>query len=208
MNSQLQKLATSYAESLARSAEENGERATIRENAEKLGIPSKSFQNAVSMVKLMTPGERSDYTNGVNRMLEAIGTEQMRAELFPEVVEAERRRAAREAERKSKKDAEEGRSKEDLDAKSDQNPRSDPTAGGAGKKGKGKKGDGDNVVPMKPSEAVKQGAAKSDAALKQSIADVKAREQTEGDQVLKDMSPQSQSAQAAAKREEAGVVGS
>lgn len=208
MNKEIVKLATQYAGCDRRSAEINEERATIRENAEKLGIPSKSFQDEVARLKKMTLGERQDYDNGIARMREAFAAEgseaEMRAELYPEIVEAEKRRAQREADRKAKKAAEQGRPAEELDAKTDTDPRSDPEAGGAEPKaGKGKKANG-GPSPT-PAEVLRESSIESDQALKDSIAAVEAREQQEGAEVLKDGLPMSQSAQAAAKREEARV---
>lgn len=197
-NKQLERLATQYADCDRRSAEINEERQQIRENAEKLGIPSKSFQHAVGMVKGMTEGERTDYTNGVNRMLEAIGTEEMRATLFPEIVEAERRRAAKEAERAAAKQAAEGRTPEELNAETDSNPRSDPEAGGAAKATK--KGKKQAVTGERPTEEELTAAAAK-------AAQAQDPEQAEGDAALKAMMPEtrSQSQIAAEKLEQAGL---
>lgn len=122
IDGQIIKLAEQYASCDRRSAEINDERSTIRDNAEKLGIPSKAFQHAVGMVKHMSEGERRDYTIGVNRVVRAISGRQ--AELFP--AEAERVRKREDAK------AAEGKSKAELDAKTDSDPRSDPASGGAG----------------------------------------------------------------------------
>jgi hypothetical protein len=118
INPQLQRLAQGYAESLRRSKEENEERKTIRDNAEKLGIPSKSFQHAVSMVKLMSDGERRDYQAGIAAALAAFGDQQ--TSLFPEEAERIKRREERKA-----------KSRAEQDAQSDANPRSNPDNGGA-----------------------------------------------------------------------------
>lgn len=118
IDSTIIKLAEEYASCDRRSAEINDERKTIRDNAEKLGIPSKAFQHAVGMVKHMSEGERRDYTIGMNRVVRAIEGRQQ--ELFP--AEAERIRKRQE---KNAKPVE----ADPID--SDTNPRSDPNAGGA-----------------------------------------------------------------------------
>lgn len=124
IDSTLIKLAEQYASCDRRSADINEERATIRENAEKLGIPSKSFQHAVGMTKHMSKGERRDYQVGVNRVLKAIGDRQ--GELYPaEFERANKRDEAKKAENKPKTKAE-------KDARSDANPKSDPKRGGTG----------------------------------------------------------------------------
>jgi hypothetical protein len=125
IDSTIDKLADQYASCDRRSAEINDERATIRENIEKLGIPSKSFVHAVAMVKQMSKGERRDYQSGVNRVLRVISTRQM--ELYPEQT---RRQEKREQDARDR--AAEARTKKGPDA--DTNPRSDPARGGAGKK--------------------------------------------------------------------------
>ncbi len=120
IDSTLIKLAEQYASCDRRSADINEDRKNIRDNAEKLGIPSKSFQHAVMQVKHFTEGERRDYQIGVNRVLKAISERQN--ELFP--VEAERARKREEAKKPTGK---EGAPDPDT------NPKSDPKRGGAGK---------------------------------------------------------------------------
>lgn len=125
VDSTIIKLAEEYASCDRRSAEINDERKTIRDNAEKLGIPSKAFQHAVGMVKHMSDGERRDYQVGVNRMLKVISDRQ--GDLFPQEAEKIRKREQRKADDAAKA----GRTKEEMDADSDANRRSDPNAGGA-----------------------------------------------------------------------------
>ncbi len=110
-------LATKYADSLARSSDENDIRTEIREKVADLGISSKGFQHAVMMLKSMSAGERNDYQNGIDRVVKALADRQ--AELFPE--EFERIKKREEAKAQTVADA--------ID--SDTNPRSDPNAGGA-----------------------------------------------------------------------------
>ncbi len=110
-------LATKYADSLARSADENDIRGEIREKVADLGISSKGFQHAVMMLKSMSAGERNDYQNGMDRVVKALADRQ--AELFPNDYERIKKREAAKAQTVA--DA--------LD--SDTNPRSDPNAGGA-----------------------------------------------------------------------------
>lgn len=88
IDSTINKLADQYASCDRRSAEINDERATIRANVEKLGILPKAFVAAMSQVKQMSQGERTDYAISHARVIGAIGERQ--DELFP--VEAERAR--------------------------------------------------------------------------------------------------------------------
>lgn len=123
IDSTIIKLAEQYASCDRRSAEINDERKTIRDNAEKLGIPSKAFQHAVGMVKHMSEGERRDYTVGMNRVVRAI--EGRAQELFP--AEAERVR------KRQENAGNKPRSEAELNSKTDNDKRSDPKAGGAAK---------------------------------------------------------------------------
>lgn len=166
MDATILKLAEQYKDSLDRSAEENEERKTIRDNAEKLGIKSKAFQNGVSIVKMMSKGERTDYMRGFRRILDVLGEKQK--ELFPEDAERIERRLERQRAEAAKAKAEAKSSAAD----SDKNPRSDPARGGAGKK-PGKSG-------SSPAAAVKAGATASDAVLAEQIAKREAAEQAEG----------------------------
>lgn len=110
-------LATKYADSLARSADENDIRGEIREKVADLGISSKGFQHAVMMLKSMSAGERNDYQKDIDRVVKALADRQ--AELFP--AEFERIKKREEAKAQTVADA--------ID--SDTNPRSNPDAGGA-----------------------------------------------------------------------------
>ena len=179
----IQKLADQYASCDRRSAELNDERATIRENVDKLGIDPKGFVHAVAQIKQMSTGERRDYQTSVARVLAVIGDRQ--GELYPEHAERIRKREERQAEAKSK----EGRTSEELDAKTNTDPKSDPKNGGAARE------------PLQP-----------DGTPWPDDAEVAAREQAEGDQALKDAAPKtaaaakvSQSAKAKAKLAAAGL---
>ncbi len=110
-------LATQYADSLARSSDENEIRGEIREKIADLGISSKGFQHAVMMLKSMSAGERNDYQNGMDRVVKALADRQ--AELFPEEFERIKKREEAKAQTVANT----------LD--SDTNPRSNPDAGGA-----------------------------------------------------------------------------
>ncbi len=121
----INKLADQYAGCDARSAEINDERKTIRENVEKLGINPKAFVHAVARIKQMSKTESQHYDESIDRVMSVIGDRQM--ELYPEHAERIRKRE----ERKEAKAAEQGRSQEELDAATNENPRSDPAAGGA-----------------------------------------------------------------------------
>lgn len=125
IDKQINKLADRYAACDQQSSDLNKERKEIRDDAEKLGISSRAFQHAVSMVKNMSEGERRDYQVGMNRTLKAIGERQ--GDLFPQHAEKARKRE----ERKAAEAANEPRSQQELDALTDGNPRSNPATGGA-----------------------------------------------------------------------------
>lgn len=130
------KLATEYQATLVKSSELNEQRANIRENVEKLGISAEAFQVGLRMAKGMTKGERSDYSDSLNRVLSVLDGKE--ADLFgADEIAARDKRAAGREERKHKA----GTPRETQDARSDANPKSDPNRGGAGKgkaNGKGK----------------------------------------------------------------------
>lgn len=129
---QLAKLVRQYHDCDVRSDRINEERSQIRENVEKLGIPSKSFVQAVAQAKKMTPGERMDHQAGIERTLAAVAGEE--ADIFGAAeMEARDKRAKKRADKAAGKPT----PKAKADAKSDANPKSDPKRGGAGK-GKGK----------------------------------------------------------------------
>lgn len=165
IDASLMKLAEQHASCDRRSAEINDERAQIRANAEKLGIPSLAFQHSVAQVKKMSDGERRDYTIGVARMLRAIGDQQ--ATLFPEEAERIRKR-----EENAKPKGDEGAPNPDT------NPRSNPKAGGAGKAAAAAKS---NVVPM---GGVKEGDALIRDVAARKKAEAEAAEQEQGAAVL------------------------
>lgn len=185
LDNQMVKLAEQYASCDRRSADINEERKTIRDNAEKLGIPSKAFQHAVGMVKHMSEGERRDYQVGVNRVLKAISDRQN--DLFPAEAEKIRKRVDAAA-------AEESAKGPDADT----NPRSDPNSGGA----KPQTGDGSEPVDNSgdkpwPDDVAKAAAANAEA------------EQQQGEAVFDKLAPEtkkkSQSQKAKEKLAAAGM---
>lgn len=120
-DTQMLKLVEQYAACDKRSSDINEERKVIRDNAEKLGIPSLHFQHAVMRAKKMTKTERMSYDENVEHIISIVEGKQ--AELWPEDTKrSEKREAARKAEEDAK----------GVDP--DTNPRSDPKRGGAGKK--------------------------------------------------------------------------
>lgn len=180
LDKQMVKLAEQYASCDRRSADINDERKQIRDNAEKLGIPSKAFQHAVGMVKHMSEGERRDYQVGVNRVLKAISDRQN--DLFPAEAEKIRKRVDAAA-------AEEAAKGPDPDT----NPRSDPNRGGA-KPQTDSSVDNSGEAPW-PDDVQNAAAVNSEA------------EQSEGAAVIEKLAPEtqkmSQPAKAKAKREAA-----
>lgn len=217
-NSQIIKLAEQYAACDRRSAAINDERKNIRDNAGKLGIPSKAFQDAVGFVKRMSEGEQADYRRGVDSVLTALQGRQ--AELFP--ADHARIQKRVEADRLAREQAE----REDG-TWSSENPRSDPKRGGAAKvteektkaadaggevkRGRGRppgsknkpKG-GDNVVNLADNRPANMRS--SDPVIDESLKGVHAREQAEGAAILADAGkPRSQSQIARDKLAEAGL---
>lgn len=133
VDSTVLKLAEQYQSCNVRSRELNDERKVIRENVDKLGIDPSAFTVALAMVRDKTPGERQDYQNSLNRVLGALDGKEV--DLFGQAdIDARNKRADKRAERDQKK----GTSREQQDDKSDKNKRSNPDAGGAGKRGRGK----------------------------------------------------------------------
>lgn len=172
LNKSMLSLVEQYASCDARSKEINDERATIRENAEKLGIPSAAFQAWVSMHKKMSPGELRDHLAGIRRLDEAAEAEgvDIQGDFFPDAKKAAERREKRRADALAEKNKGKAGAPDP-----DTNPRSDPKRGGAGKK----KGE-------RPTEEQLTAAA-SEA------------EQQAGEDALKGLAPETAAAQTEAK---------
>lgn len=177
LNKSILSLVEQYATCDARSAELNDERATIRENVEKLGIPSVAFQRFVADQKKMSPGEFRDMQAGYQRLQEAAEAEgvDIQGQFWPDLKKAAEKRA----ERKAAAEAEANKGKAGA-PDPDKNPRSDPAKGGA-KPRVGKKGETGNVVQLQPPSGEQQQA-----------------EVQEGDAVLNGLTPETQAAQNAA----------
>jgi len=188
-----------YGESNARQKDENKGRAENRKRIADLGLSTKAYQWAVQLLKSgMTEAEIKDVLRDLEIFVRVLGGRQ--AELFP----AELAAATKRRERQAEKAAKQGRTSEELDAAGEANPRSNPDAGGAGKKGRKGKAKAEPTT-------IKEAAAASDAALAESIA---ATEQQQGAEVLDSMLPKthgadgkplSQTAQAASIREQLGL---
>lgn len=172
MNKTLMKLVEEYANCDHKSAELNEQRANIRENIEKLGIPPKAFMRFVADQKQMSPGEFRDMQAGYERMQEAAEAEgiDVQGQFWPDLKKAADKRAERRAAKSMGKAGA---------PNPDENPRSDPNRGGAKPDTKGK--GGDNVVQLQPPSGEQQQA-----------------EQQEGDAVLNGLTPETQAAQSSA----------
>lgn len=184
------RLAEQYAASLRRSSEENDERTNIRANATKLGIPSKAFQQGVSMVKLMDPGERKDHQRGLKRMLSVLGDKAK--DLFPEDVERQVQRAERRREAAAKTAKEAGAEtaeEQERRIAADTNPRSDPKRGGAGKKPK--------AAALPPDALMADGVPMAPKGRPSEAELTAADEQAEGAQALAAGLPETRKAQSA-----------
>lgn len=190
------KLAEQYVGLENRARQLNKDKAAIREQADKIGVPSLAWQIGVRMVKMMDTGERADFQRGFRRVTTVLS--KAAETLFPEDIERQKKRKARKAEAAAKAAAAAGKETPEQQVRrvnADTNPRSDPKRGGAGKK--------------KPS-TIAEAAAASDAALKESIANA---EQEDGAKILdtaidsmKDGTPKSQSAIAQEKLEAAKLA--
>lgn len=116
-------------------------------------------------------------------------------ELFPEEQLRAEQRIAKAQERAAKK----GRTKEELDAASDSNSRSDPSAGGA-------QIDLEEAIAAATDPVIPPGGTFNDGVGKPSLEE---REAAEGEAALADAAPEtaklSQSAKAAAKKNAAGI---
>jgi hypothetical protein len=188
----IEKLGEFAAGSNQRQRDENKLRAENRAKVKELGVGTYAYQVAVKVCKDMTEGERKDFLRDLELLVRILGPKQK--DLFAdELIKAEAREKKRQ-----EKESEAGRTKAELDAKTDTDPKSDPAAGGAGKKPKGGK--------KKATEAVEELnraplASEVDPAAAQAAA-----EQAEGEKLLDGAGkPKSQTEIAQQKRDEAGV---
>lgn len=134
------KLAEQYVGYENRAKQLNKDKAGVREQADKIGIPSLAWQIGVRMVKIMDLQERRDFERGFKRVT---GVLSKNAEtLFPEDLERQKKRKDKAKEKAAKAAAAAGKDTPEQQERriaADNNPRSDPKSGGAGKpKPKGK----------------------------------------------------------------------
>jgi len=204
------KLADQYAGSLRRSKAENDERASIRANADKIGIPPKAFQQAVGMLRVMDSADLKLHQRGVRRMFKALAGKV--ADLFPDDVERQEKRAARKKEADAKAAAAAGGETPEAQERriaADSNPRSKPKASSA-KKAKPTKAElsaaaaAAAAAPGALDDEQAEGAAILDGAI-DSIKDGQGLTGKTGMGSVADEVPLSQTALAAQKRSEAGL---
>lgn len=219
------KLAEQYAASLRRSATENDERSTIRANAKKIGIEPRAFQQGVSMVKMMDPGERRDHQRGLKRMLSVLSDKV--ADLFPEDVERQKQRAERRREREANAAIAAGGETPEQQVRrlsADTNPRSKPKDSSAVKPKRRKAPEtaveaAEQVSEQRSRQRDLEAENVAKATIKSpwpddAAADRHAQEQEAGDALLEGhldtmkagAEPESQSAQAAAIRDKLGLA--
>jgi hypothetical protein len=168
------KLAEQYVGLENRARQINKDKAAIREQADKIGVPSLAWQVGVRMVKIMDVKERADFSRGFKRVTSVLS--KAAETLFPEDLARQEKRRAREAEAKAKALAAAGKDTPEQQERrlaADSNPRNNPKRGGAG-----------GVNGRKRAATIKEAAAQSDAALAESIASVQAKEQAEGAAIL------------------------
>jgi hypothetical protein len=186
LDAKINEAADWYAGSNARQKDENKGRAENRKHVSDLGLSTKAYQWAVQLLKSgLTDFEIKDVLRDLEIFVRVLGDRQ--AELFP----AELAAATKRRERKAEKAAKEPRGGEELDAATDANPKSDPAAGGAGKRGR------------KAKEAV------TDLNRAPLSADANAAEQASGEALLATAGkgePLSQSAQVAAINAKLGLA--
>lgn len=112
-----------YAESNKRQKVENKKRAENRAKIKDLGVGTYAYQVAVKICKDLTETERGDFLRDLDVLVRVLGPKQK--DLFAdELIKAEKR-AQRQAEKAAKVTGKEGA------PDPDNNPRSDPNAGGA-----------------------------------------------------------------------------
>lgn len=137
------KLAEQYVAYENRARQLNKDKAEVRAQADKIGIPSLAWQIGVRTVKIMDAKERADFQRGFKRVT---GVLSKNAEtLFPEDIARRQKRDAKAAAKAAK--AKESATAQEQRVAAD-SPRSDPKRGGAGgAKGRGKATD---VAAKKP----------------------------------------------------------
>lgn len=224
-----------YAADNQESKKLNKSRSKRRADIKEMGFRTDSYQQAVYAAKNLTPSEAKDFFRDMKTIYEWLSAKQQ--DLFPEEQLAAQKREQRRKDKEkrdaeAKKVAE---SQQGVDAST--NKRSDPKTGGAGgvngrapakdkapAKAKDKATEeADPPAPSTPKTVTAEGAKNSEAMVKDAIArvgqkapgqpgdgskaDIGQQEQAEGDQALKSGLPLSQSAQAAAKRDAAGMGG-
>lgn len=97
-----------------------------REQIEKLGVHPRAYQDEVRNFKLYDESERAAYMASRKRMQEVL--QPVENDLFKDEIEDRKKKA----ERKAAKAGNQPRSQAELDEKTNTDPKSDPTAGGAG----------------------------------------------------------------------------
>lgn len=195
----------------------------VYEKSDGLGITPAMLRLGVQWIRMMTKGQRGDAQRSLKRVLDVLGPKQR--ELFAEETAAQEKREAVKKKRQedANKKAAEERTLKGVDP--DTNPRSDPKKGGAGRRKAGAAPEA-AAPPQTTTESIGAVAAQgenmirdqiarngnaagpgdgSKADLGKGLAGGLAGEQEDGDKVFSDGLPQSQSAQAAAARNKAGV---
>lgn len=182
-----------YADRNKRSKAENKGRAESRAKIKELGMDTNAYATAIRLIKDKTPAELEAWKRDFDLVLKVMGSKQK--ELFPEEQLRAEQRIAKAQERAAKK----GRTKEELDAASDSNSRSDPSAGGA-------QIDLEEAIAAATDPVIPPGGTFNDGVGKPSLEE---REAAEGEAALADAAPEtaklSQSAKAAAKKNAAGI---
>jgi hypothetical protein len=126
------KLAEQYVGYERRAKQLNKDKAGVREQADKIGIPSLAWQMGVRMVKIMDTSDRRDFERGFKRVANVL--DKNGTTLFAEEIAAREKRKSKATEKATKEKAKAAAAKAKSIEAGDDNPRSNPASGGAGKK--------------------------------------------------------------------------
>lgn len=200
--------AEKYQGSRVRSQAENKIKAEGRKEIDKLGFRTDAYQSALRVARDLTPAEQKQYVRDFRFFLKVFGDKQQ--ELWPEDAAKAAARFKRKAERKAEEAAKAGGETPEQQERrlaADFKRRSDPKSGGAGK---GRK----KAEPPAAPEVV-GGAEAANAAAEQTEGEALLATAGKGDAQgltgttglgsVADERPLSQSAQAAAVREQLGL---
>lgn len=190
LDAELWKLLEENAECDDDSAALNDKRRRLREKAEKLGVNSHDFREQVYQMKKRTKAERAESARVAKRFQRIWDNRQ--GDLWSDELRKTEERTKRKAEKEAKAKAKAAEAKAKSIEAGDDNPRSDPKRGGAGKKPtKAAKDAAAAAERAAATSAKRNGGRPTDDELSAAAANA-AAEQAEGGALL-DTTPKSQS---------------